>query len=104
MEYETNIKRNDKYVPLGSIVIVKGSVKKIVIIGRGIAVRQEGELQYFDYAGCTYPEGLIGDTVLYINHEDLEEIVFEGYQDEDDVRMQKNLKEQVEKLFPDRAK
>lgn len=89
----------NKYLPLGTIVIVKGSVKKILIVGRGVASSMDGKIQYFDYVACTYPEGLIGETVLYINHDDIEEVVYKGYCDNDDIRMQKNLKEQVEKLF-----
>ncbi len=91
--------KEEKFLPLGTFVTVKGSVKKILLIGRGVATAIKGERKYFDYVGCTYPEGLIGETVLYINHEDIEEVIYKGYQDEDDSRMQKNLKEQISKLF-----
>ncbi len=93
--------KEEKFLPLGSVIIVKGSVKKILLIGRGVVTVINGERKYFDYVGCTYPEGLVGETVLYINHDDIEEIIFKGYQDEDDSRIQKNLKEQVSQLFPE---
>ncbi len=90
----------NKFYPLGTIVIVKGSVKKLMLIGRGVVTTIKGQQKYFDYVACTYPEGLVGETVLYVNHEDIEEIIYKGFQDEDDQRMQENLKEQIAKLFP----
>lgn len=92
--------REEKYLPLGSVILVTGSVKKILLIGRGAVSTQEGQTRYFDYVGVTYPEGLVGDTILYINHEDIAELIFRGYEDEDDKRMQDNLKEHVAGLFP----
>lgn len=59
------------FLPLGSIVSVKGNPKKILIIARGLATNFKGKTYYFDYGGCTYPEGLIGDAVAYFNHCDI---------------------------------
>ena len=62
------------------------------MIGRGVVAIFKGEQKYFDYVACTYPEGLIGENVLYLNHEDIEEVIQKGFQDEDDFRMQKSFK------------
>ena len=89
------------YLPLGSIVIVKGGVKKSMIIARGLAAPIGDEVKFFDYGGCLYPEGLIGDSLIYFNHEDLEKVVFEGFSDEDNELMVKNINEWAEKSgFP----
>lgn len=88
-----------KVLPLGSVILVKGSVKKLVLIGRGVVAIFKGEQKYFDYVACTYPEGLIGENVLYLNHEDIEEVIQKGFQDEDDFRMQKSLKEHLDGLL-----
>lgn len=90
--------QNEKYLPLGSIVIINGTVRKLIIVGRALMQKVNDERRYFDYACCTYPEGLISDQAIYINHEDIDEVIFTGFSDDDDVRMQKNIKEQVEKL------
>ena len=46
-------------LPLGSIVILKGGFKKLMIIGRKIVQGENKE--FYDYLGCLYPEGDIGD-------------------------------------------
>lgn len=72
------------YLPLGSIVIVKGNVKKFMIVSRGLLTKIENGICYFDYGGCLYPEGLIGDAIVYFNHADIAAVVAEGYRDDDD--------------------
>ncbi len=47
---------NIEFLPLGSIVQLKGGVKKIMIIARGAFAVVKGEKRYFDYGACTYPE------------------------------------------------
>ena len=73
------------YVPLGSIILLTGSFEKVIIIGRGLIVKTAaGDDVIFDYAGVTYPEGLVGDHVAYFNHKDVAKVVFEGFSDEAD--------------------
>ena len=55
--------KEEKFLPLGSVILVKGSVKKLILIGRGVVAILKGEQKYFDYVACTYPEGLIGENV-----------------------------------------
>lgn len=70
---------------LGSIVQVKGTEKKFLIIGRAVYVTLgSGEKKFFDYVTCTYPEGLMGQDVAYVQHKDITEVVFEGYSDEEE--------------------
>jgi len=74
-----------KFLPIGSVVVVKGEAKrKIMIITRALAVKMGGEVLYFEYGGGFYPSGLVGDQILYFNEEDIETILFKGYEDEDD--------------------
>ena len=49
------------YLPLGSVVIVHGGVKKYVIVARGLQLKINGDYKLFDYGACTYPEGMMGD-------------------------------------------
>jgi len=80
-----------EYLPLGSIVIVRGGVKKAMIIARGLAAEIGTETNVFDYGGCLYPEGLLGDKILYFNHADIAKVVFEGFNDDDNAIMVENI-------------
>lgn len=84
------------FLPVGSVVIVKGNVRKMVIVARGVMARVEEELIYFDYAGVLYPDGMTSDKLIYFNHRDLNRIVFEGYSDEDEMLMKENINEWIE--------
>ena len=81
------------YLPLGSIVILKGGVQKVVIIARGLVTAVTAPAGFFDYGGCLYQQGIIGDQIMYFNHEDIAKIVFEGYTDDDDKMMVDNINE-----------
>ena len=85
------------YLPLGSVVLIKGGVKKTMIIARGLAVSVPPSVKVFDYAGCLYPEGLIGDQVVYFNHADIAKVVFEGFSDDDNAIMVENINDWLEK-------
>lgn len=80
-----------EYLPVGSVVRIRGGVRKTLIIGRGLLTIPEAEPMYFDYGGCLYPEGLQGDSILYFNHKDIVEVLFTGYEDEDNERVVDNL-------------
>jgi len=86
-------KEKIEYLSLGSIIILKGSVKKIMVIARGLVTVPNETPVFFDYGGVTYPEGLAGDQILYFNHEDTTKVIFEGYADEDNKMMVDNINE-----------
>lgn len=39
------------------------------------------------------PHGLVGDAVVYTNHDRISSVVFEGYSDEDDVALMATIEE-----------
>ena len=47
-------------LPVGSIVLLKGGVKKTVIIGV-LQVSEENPEEMYDYIGVPYPEGYLGE-------------------------------------------
>lgn len=83
------------FLPLGSIVVVRGNTKKVMIISRGLALAQDEGPRYYDYGACLYPEGLMGDAVIYFNHEGIQKIVHEGYVDEDETLILDSLGESL---------
>lgn len=71
-------------LPLGSVVLLEGATKKLLVIARAINVRNGGKNYFFDYGGVPYPEGLTGDQMAYFNADNISRVVFEGYRDIDD--------------------
>ncbi|MFF2772925.1 DUF4176 domain-containing protein [Streptomyces bacillaris] len=71
--------RKRVFLPLGSVVILKGSVKKLLVVSRGSIVEDD----FFDYGAFMYPEGMIDTNIAYFNHDDILKIVHEGYTDDD---------------------
>lgn len=75
-----------KFLPLGTIVRLINGNKRIMIIGR-LQLR-EVDQKIFDYAACYYPEGVLDPEQLFLfNHEDIEEVYYQGYHDEDETKM-----------------
>jgi hypothetical protein len=73
-----------EFLPVGSVVIMKGTAQKVVIIQRAITVDDQGAEKYFDYGAVDYPEGLVGMGVMYFNQDNIFKVVYEGYCDEDE--------------------
>lgn len=88
-----NEKEKVEYLPLGSIVVLRGGTQKVVINGRGLVTLAVEPPCFFDYGGSLYPQGIIGDQILYFNHKDIATVVFEGYRDDDDIVMVNNINE-----------
>lgn len=78
---------------LASVILVKESSKKFMIIGRAVNLKTEKGLEYYDYELCTYPESIMGEDVAFVKHKDVEKVIFEGYEDEEG-------EEFVNKLLP----
>ena len=70
----------NELLPIGSIVLLEGAEKKLMIFGVGQTQLEENK--DFDYIGVVYPEGNMGEGSQFLfNHSDIEEIVFRGYED-----------------------
>ncbi len=95
---ETMAEEKKEFLPLGSIVLLNGSVKKLMVLARGAIANIKGEQRFFDYGACTYPEGVFGDTMLYFNGKDIVKVISRGYSDEEEDLMQENLMRNVELL------
>lgn len=72
-----------EFLPIGSIVLLKDGEKRLMVTG----IMQSdlgGEGKNYDYLGILYPEGHIGQDFQYLfNHEDIAEIIFRGYDDDE---------------------
>ncbi len=85
------------YVPLGSVVYLKGGIKKLMIVARAINVTNDGKQYFFDYGGVLYPEGITGEQIAYFNHEDINSVFFRGCDDEENKGMVESINQFLEK-------
>ena len=63
----------------------------MLIIARVIVAPVKGNIYRFDYGACLYPKGMVGDSLIYFNDEDIFKVVQEGYSDEDNDLMLENI-------------
>ena len=95
-----NIKIKD-LLPIGSIVILKDGEQPLMIYG---IMQLDGEWGLFKkpkeyhYVSLTYPQGNLGPGMIYLfNHEDIQEIIFRGYEDEERDKFLDELSNHYEK-------
>lgn len=88
----------EKYLPIGTVVVLKGATKRIMITGFASMSPETGDT-IFDYSGCIYPEGFMSyNEVCVFNHEQIEKVYFKGYVDDEETNFKKELVEQLEKI------
>jgi len=78
--------KSKELLPLGSIVYLEGGTVKVMIVGRGAVLEQEGTNVYSDYVGVIYPRGINPENAAFFNHESIEKVVFRGFEDEEEFR------------------
>lgn len=79
-------------LPIGSIVYLREGTSKIMVLNRApiLPSNETGEEGlWYDYSGCFYPQGLDPQNVFYFNEENIDEVVFEGFSDEEEERFQR---------------
>ena len=86
----------EKYLPLGTVVLLKEAKKRIMIIGF-CCLDEKDKTKVYDYSGCLYPEGMISSTKnLLFNHDQIERIYQLGYSDEEEKMFKEKLKKVLE--------
>lgn len=77
-----NSRNVKELLPIGSVVLLKGAEKRVMIFGVCQTDKESGK--EFDYIAVLYPEGNLGDGMRYLfNHEDIEKIEFKGYHEQE---------------------
>lgn len=90
--------RIDNLLPLGSIVLLHGGEKRLMIVGQRILSRSCFKKREYDYTGLIYPEGFVSTKEFYVfDHDDIEKVFFVGYEDEERKEFLGKLKELYEK-------
>jgi len=79
-----------KYLPIGSVVLLKDSQKRIMIVG--VKQKQVGSDKVWDYSACLFPEGILDPDKLFLfDNEQIERLYFVGLQDGESLTFSKKL-------------
>ena len=96
----------EKFLPIGTVVLLKGGKKELMImsyciIPTGEVYDKNGKVEMeetmFDYGGCVYPEGMItSDQLFAFNHDQIEKVCYMGYETDNQKEISKVLKAGME--------
>ncbi len=84
-------------LPIGSIVLLKGGEKRIMICGR--IQSKDGENTIYDYSACYYPEGIIDpNSMFFFNRDAIDTVFFIGFQDKEELTFRQNVLDELGEL------
>ena len=87
----------EEFLPVGSVVLLKGGNKRIMICGRIQA--QAGTDIIYDYSACYYPEGIIDPTsMFFFNRDAIETVYYRGYDDQEELDYRSGVLDQLGEL------
>lgn len=88
----------EKFLPVGTVVLLKGGKKRVMIIGF-CAMAKEKEGKIFDYCGCIYPEGLMASNqTCMFDHSQIEKVFYKGLVDEEETEFKGKLNALINQL------
>ena len=81
----------EKYLPIGTVVMLKGGTKRVMITGFcSMAAEDEGVM--YDYSGCMYPEGFLSsDQTALFNHDQIDKVYHVGLVDDEEKQFKSTL-------------
>ena len=81
-------KIGEKFLPIGTVVLLKGANKKVMILSYLIfPTGKDDNKKMYDYGACNYPEGVVDSKVgIGFNHSDIEEVVHMGLAEDEDYK------------------
>lgn len=87
-------------LPIGTVVLLKNSKKRVMIIGVLQKQIKEGKEVVWDYSACLYPEGFMGpDKTFLFNADQIEKVFAVGYQDQEQFAFKEKIDEIRVRLF-----
>ena len=89
-------KIGEKYLPIGTVVMLKGASKRVMVTGF-CAIKGNNKNRMWDYTGCMYPEGFLSSnqTCLF-NHDQIEKIYYFGLIDEEEEKFKAELNKMID--------
>lgn len=84
-------------LPIGSVVLLKESNKKLMIVGLCQKGASDGKL--WEYVGVVFPEGyLSSDKMFLFNGEQIEQLFAVGFQDTEQLVFKEKIDKVMEQL------
>lgn len=88
-----------KFLPIGTVVLLRGAEKRLMITGF-CSFDEAKKDKAYDYTGCLYPEGIISSKQMALfNHNQIEKVFFLGYSVLEEKKFKQNLITGVNKLI-----
>lgn len=99
---------NDKFLPIGTVVLLKEGKRPLMITSycifptgevyeKGEKIKSEGKI--YEYGACDYPVGIVSSNKIYgFNHDQIEKIYHMGFVSEEHTEFSKKLNEEYEKF------
>lgn len=87
-----------KLLPIGSVVMLEGGKKEVMITGFYIVSASDPNTVY-DYSGCLFPEGIVSsEQNLVFNHKQIVNVLYMGYKNDKEREFKKDLQEALQKI------
>jgi hypothetical protein len=85
-------------LPIGSVVLLKGGEKRIMICGR-IQAKTGDDQTIYDYSACLYPQGMLGSSnMFFFNRDAIEQVFFIGFQDSEELNFRHEVLDKLGEL------
>ncbi len=95
---QNNKKRYGKYLPIGTVVLMKNAKKRVMITGFCATSEKDGNAIKYDYCGVVYPEGVISlNKTCLFNHNQIAKIYHIGLIDKEERAFKEKLKDMINK-------
>ncbi len=92
---------NNEFLPIGSIVLLNGGTKKLMITGF-CSIPRNNRHKLYDYIGCYYPEGVIdSNEVCMFNNDQIASIIFKGYESDEEAELRKKIHDKLSTITLD---
>ncbi len=86
-----------KYLPIGTVVLLKTGKKRLMITGFCPKTTKDGVDEQYDYCGVIYPEGVVTlEQILLFNHNQISKIYHMGLANDEE---EENFKSKLAELY-----
>ncbi len=90
--------KKEGFLPIGSVVKIKDTPDQLFMIF-GWLQKSTAKEEIYDYIAVMYPEGLANKILsFYFNDEDIEEVLFKGWQNEQEQEYRDYVRKQAAAL------
>lgn len=87
----------NKYLPIGTVVLLEEAEKALMIYGR--QQLDTGTGKTYDYVACLYPEGNIGQEHIYLfNGDKIAQVLHMGLNNDENIELTQKLQAAQEDL------